>query len=93
MALQIICKRPLKSGLVKVKDCRNFCWSLHLRKVEISESHSLLEPIFKVKATDEDEGLNGEVNYGFSKETETKFGQLFFMNNVTGEVTNTVYCK
>ena len=46
-----------------------------------------------MKATDEDEGLNGEINYGFSEETEIKFGEIFSMNNMTGEVTNTVYYK
>lgn len=42
--------------------------------------------ITKVAATDADVGLNAEVVFGFSQQTQTMYGHLFAINNKTGEI-------
>lgn len=42
--------------------------------------------ITRVAATDRDIGINAEVVYGFSQQTQTMYGHLFGINNKTGEI-------
>lgn len=43
-------------------------------------------PIVRVRATDPDIGENGRVVYGFAPQTRALYGQLFFIDNRTGEI-------
>lgn len=53
-------------------------------KVEVEENQPSLK-IFQVRATDEDRGRNGEIEYGLEQWT----GSLFKIDNTTGEIRTT----
>ncbi|XP_041845825.1 protocadherin-12 isoform X2 [Melanotaenia boesemani] len=54
--------------------------------VTLSEDTALGTTIIKLKATDPDEGTNGEVEYSFSKHTRPAVQKLFHVDPQTGEV-------
>ncbi|EPQ16987.1 Protocadherin gamma-A4 [Myotis brandtii] len=54
--------------------------------VSVRENEPVGSRILTVKATDPDEGANGEVTYSFRK-VRDKISQLFQLNSVTGDIT------
>ncbi|XP_006777019.1 PREDICTED: protocadherin gamma-A4 isoform X7 [Myotis davidii] len=54
--------------------------------VSVRENVPVGSRILTVKATDPDEGANGEVTYSFRK-VRDKISQLFHLNSVTGDIT------
>lgn len=56
-------------------------------QVSIVENIAKGTSILQVSAVDPDLGLFGSVTYGFSANTIKNYGQLFAINNVTGEIT------
>lgn len=54
--------------------------------VTFPEDTALGTTIVKLKATDPDEGTNGEVEYSFSKHTRLEVQKLFYVDPQTGEV-------
>ncbi len=52
----------------------------------VPESLQKNSVVIAVKATDIDSGPNGQVVYGFSAKTEHSYGNLFGINNETGEI-------
>ena len=55
-------------------------------EVSVSENIPIGKTIVKVKAIDQDSGMNGEVIYGFSAHTLQNYADLFKINKHTGEV-------
>ena len=55
-------------------------------EVSINENIPIGKTIVKVKAIDQDSGLNGEVSYRFSAHTLQNYADLFKINKHTGEV-------
>lgn len=55
-------------------------------EITVPENFPLDRPLIKVQAFDKDEGLNGEVMYGFNPQTLTEYGDIFTINAVTGVV-------
>jgi len=55
-------------------------------EVNVTENVSVGTVLLRVHARDADEGLNGEVVYSFSSHTLTTYGDLFNIDNVTGEI-------
>ncbi|XP_061643408.1 protocadherin alpha-8-like isoform X10 [Phyllopteryx taeniolatus] len=54
--------------------------------VTLSENVKLGTSVIKVEATDPDEGLNGEVEYYFGGELESKLYEMFSLDKITGEI-------
>ncbi|XP_014649357.1 PREDICTED: protocadherin gamma-A4-like, partial [Ceratotherium simum simum] len=54
--------------------------------VSVRENLPVGSPVLTVKATDPDEGANGEVTYSFRK-VRDKVSQLFQLNSLTGDIT------
>ena len=57
-----------------------------LYEVSVVEDAAPLTTIIKVHATDIDEGLNGEIMYSFTAHTQERLGDIFGIDNVTGEI-------
>ncbi|XP_060765570.1 protocadherin beta-16-like [Neoarius graeffei] len=55
-------------------------------KVTLSENAPLGAEVVTVRATDADEGVNGEVSYEFSRISD-KAAKLFSINNISGQIT------
>jgi len=55
-------------------------------EVEVSEAISPGSAIARVHATDPDQGDNGLVRYTFAEYTDSSYGKLFGINNLTGEI-------
>ena len=55
-------------------------------EVNVTENVAVGTVLLRVHATDADEGLNAEVVYSFSSNTLTTYGELFDIDNVTGEI-------
>jgi len=55
-------------------------------EVNVTENVAVGTVLLRVHARDADEGLNGEVIYSFSSNTLTTYGELFNIDNVTGEI-------
>lgn len=56
-------------------------------KVNVSESLAPGSPVVTVRATDRDAGWNAVVVYGFVQQTESLYGRMFRIDNVTGTIT------
>ena len=41
---------------------------------------------FQVRASDLDEGPHGEIEYSFSRQSDTLYGHLFTISRVTGDI-------
>ncbi|XP_047440698.1 protocadherin-12 isoform X2 [Mugil cephalus] len=54
--------------------------------VELPEDTALGTTIINLKATDPDQGANGEVEYSFSKHTQPEVKKLFYVDPETGDV-------
>ncbi|XP_053734303.1 protocadherin gamma-C5-like isoform X7 [Synchiropus splendidus] len=59
----------------------------NLYKVTVSEHAPKGSLVVKLKATDADEGLNGDVEYSFGSRTPGSVLSIFEINNLTGEIT------
>ncbi|XP_049613628.1 protocadherin alpha-8-like [Syngnathus scovelli] len=57
-----------------------------VHSVTLSENVKMGTSVIKVEATDLDEGLNGEVEYNFGAELESKIYQTFSLDKNTGEI-------
>ena len=55
-------------------------------EVKIVENLPLRTAILKVTATDQDSGVNGQVVYGMSPQTRQAYGDMFGVNNQTGDI-------
>jgi len=55
-------------------------------EVNVTENVAVGTVLLRVHATDADEGLNAEVVYSFSSNTLTTYGELFDIDNITGEI-------
>jgi len=55
-------------------------------EVNVTENVAIGTVLLRVHATDADEGRNGEVVYSFSSHTLTTYGELFNIDNVTGQI-------
>lgn len=55
-------------------------------EVNIPEDISESIPIIQVRATDPDDGLNGQLQYFFASETQEFYGDTFRIDNATGEI-------
>ncbi|XP_066480612.1 protocadherin gamma-A6-like [Tiliqua scincoides] len=55
-------------------------------KVSVKENIPKGSSVITVKATDLDEGLNGDIKYSFKKITE-KYSKIFILNSTTGTIT------
>ena len=55
-------------------------------EVNVKESTPVNHTVVQVHATDRDAGLNGQVEYQFSPRTQSIHGNLFGLNNKTGEI-------
>jgi len=55
-------------------------------EVNVTENVAVGTVLLRVHAVDADEGLSGEVVYSFSSNTLTTYGELFNIDNVTGEI-------
>ncbi|KAM4621712.1 protocadherin gamma-C5-like isoform 3-T3 [Polymixia lowei] len=83
---------PVKSGtsqiIITVLDNNdNFpVFENTIYRVSIEENSSKGTSILKLKATDLDEGSNGEIQYSFGKRTPEGVLSIFEMNSLTGEI-------
>ncbi|KAM9834061.1 protocadherin alpha-8-like isoform 18-T18 [Syngnathus typhle] len=57
-----------------------------VHSVTLSENVKMGTSVIKVEASDLDEGLNGEVEYNFGAELESKIYQTFSLDKNTGEI-------
>ena len=55
-------------------------------ETKLKENVPAMTFVIRVVAHDSDAGLNGEVSYGFGASTKTNFGQIFEINNRSGEI-------
>ena len=55
-------------------------------EVNVTENVAVGTVLLRVHASDADEGLNGEVVYSFSSHTLATYGELFNIDNTTGEI-------
>ena len=61
-------------------------FEFHSYEVKVKENERHMTTIARVIAHDNDIGLNGQVLYGFSASTRTTYGDVFAINNRTGEI-------
>ncbi|TSV15250.1 Protocadherin gamma-A9 [Bagarius yarrelli] len=61
-------------------------FSQSVYKVTLAENAALGAEVVTVRATDADEGVNGEVSYEFSRISD-KAAKLFSINKITGQIT------
>jgi hypothetical protein len=52
--------------------------------IQVNEDIPVMSTILQVYATDPDDGLNGQVVYGFSSKTETAYGNTFMIDEESG---------
>uniref|UniRef100_A0A2I3G353 Protocadherin gamma subfamily A, 4 n=1 Tax=Nomascus leucogenys TaxID=61853 RepID=A0A2I3G353_NOMLE len=82
---------PVRSGvaqiLVTVLDANDNApvFTQPVYRVSVPENLPVGTPVLAVNATDQDEGVHGEVTYSFVKITE-KISQIFCLNVLTGEI-------
>ena len=55
-------------------------------EVNVTENVAVGTVLLRVHASDADEGLNGQVVYRFSSHTLSTYGELFNIDNITGEI-------
>nr|XP_060630213.1 protocadherin gamma-A6-like isoform X26 [Anolis sagrei ordinatus] len=83
---------PIRSGSAQIKviviDVNDNApiFSQTIYKVSIEENIPKGSIICTIKATDLDEGINGEVKYSFTK-TSKKVSEMFLLNSTTGKIT------
>uniref|UniRef100_G1KZ97 Cadherin domain-containing protein n=1 Tax=Anolis carolinensis TaxID=28377 RepID=G1KZ97_ANOCA len=83
---------PVRSGSAQIKviviDVNDNApiFSQTIYKVSIEENVPKGSIICTIKATDLDEGINGEVKYSFTK-TGKKVSEIFLLNSTTGKIT------
>uniref|UniRef100_A0A3Q3KZX0 Si:ch73-379j16.2 n=1 Tax=Labrus bergylta TaxID=56723 RepID=A0A3Q3KZX0_9LABR len=84
--------KPQKSGTLNVtiivldsNDNRPM-FSQEIYQIEIQENLAIGTSIFRMNATDPDEGTNGEVEYSFGKSLRRKINFNFELDKLTGEI-------
>ncbi|XP_060904185.1 protocadherin gamma-A11-like [Labrus mixtus] len=84
--------KPQKSGTLNVtiivldsNDNRPM-FSQEIYQIEIQENVKIGTSIFKMNASDPDEGINGEVEYTLGKTLIQKVYELFEMDKITGDI-------
>jgi protocadherin delta 1 len=83
---------PVKSGSVVVEvrvgdaNDNNPQFDSAAYEVEVSESEPPGSTVLRVHATDPDQGLNGALIYRLADHTLSAYGELFGVNNKTGEI-------
>ena len=55
-------------------------------EVYVTENIRVGSPVARVKATDPDNGLNGDIMYNLSRHSQREYGNLFGINSASGEV-------
>ncbi|XP_078087834.1 protocadherin beta-8-like [Mustelus asterias] len=75
----------IKIILVDVNDNAPVC-EQNIYQIATAENIPLNTLIVKVTATDEDEGLNGEIMYVFSNQTPKNVREVFSLDSITGEI-------
>jgi len=58
----------------------------NLYEITIQEESEIIIPVLRITADDPDEGLNGQVIYRFGQSTSSMYGELFEINNITGDI-------
>jgi len=58
----------------------------HGYEVNVTENMAIGTVLLRVHARDADQGLNGQVVYSFSSHTLSTYGELFSIDNITGEI-------
>ncbi|XP_042319260.1 protocadherin gamma-A6-like isoform X9 [Sceloporus undulatus] len=82
---------PIKSGTLQIHiivlDANDNApvFSQSVYEVSVAENIPKWSTVVKIRATDMDEGLNGEIKYSFQEITE-KDSQTFMLNSTTGEI-------
>nr|XP_020655058.1 protocadherin gamma-A6-like [Pogona vitticeps] len=82
---------PIKSGTLQIHiiviDANDNApvFSQPLYEVSVKENIPTWSTVATVRATDLDEGINGEIKYSFKKITK-KDSQMFLLNSTTGEI-------
>ncbi|XP_035859020.1 protocadherin alpha-8-like [Sander lucioperca] len=61
-------------------------FSQEIYQIEIQENVSIGTSIFRMNATDPDEGTNGEIEYGLGKTLRRKIYDIFELDKLTGEI-------
>ncbi|XP_066480611.1 protocadherin gamma-A6-like [Tiliqua scincoides] len=83
---------PIKSGTTEIQvivlDANDNAplFTQPVYKVSVKENIPKGSPVITVKATDIDEGLNGEIKYSFKKITENE-DKIFLLNSTSGTIT------
>lgn len=54
--------------------------------IDVDESVAAMSPLIHIRAVDVDQGLNGEVTYGWAESTERTYGSIFGIDADTGQV-------
>ncbi|XP_078087814.1 protocadherin-10-like [Mustelus asterias] len=75
----------IKITVVDVNDNAPSC-EQNIYQITTAENIPLNTLIVKVTATDQDEGLNGEIMYVFSDQTSDKVREVFSLDSITGEI-------
>ncbi|KAM3612809.1 uncharacterized protein V6R79_015001 [Siganus canaliculatus] len=84
--------KPQRSGTLNVSiivldsnDNRPI-FSQEIYQIEMKENVPIGTSIFRLNATDQDEGTNGEVEYSLGKTLKRKVYEVFELNKLTGEI-------
>jgi protocadherin delta 1 len=54
--------------------------------IDVDENVAAMSPLIRIRAVDVDQGLNGEVTYGWAESTERAHGSIFGIDANTGQV-------
>ena len=57
---------------------------------QVPEDYPVNEPVFVVRAEDEDRGNNAELSYILETASQLQYGQIFRLHRSTGEVRNAI---
>ncbi|XP_066524870.1 protocadherin alpha-8-like [Hoplias malabaricus] len=84
---------PPKSGTLNItitvldtNDNQPVC-SQDMYSISLQENVSVGATVMKVNATDPDDGINGEIEYSWGRNTQNKIKDIFEVNHITGEIT------
>ena len=83
---------PAKSGVLQVEiqvldvNDNSPSFDNDTYNVVVSEDIPLMSTILTVHASDPDDGINGQVEYGLSSRTETADGSTFMIDPISGEI-------
>ncbi|KAM3612039.1 uncharacterized protein V6R79_001450 [Siganus canaliculatus] len=85
--------KPQRSGTLNVSiivldsnDNRPI-FSQEIYEIQVKENVPIGSSIFRLNATDPDEGINGDVEYSLGKTLKRKISDIFELDKLTGEIT------